>query len=155
MWEQPFIGRGVGKMSIEKEGGEFTNLLEESFKNAEIFIRLQNGEEKKVGNFIVERRELRRDKRRPDIVLWIDMSVRIFEEKARVRVPVLIELEKTGLNSAKEDFERFFDQPEIETTAVVLGGDKAIRSWEGKTEPYDTKIVLHIRQIPKKSKWKL
>lgn len=135
-------------MTVEKYGGIVTNYLERRFKDAKIIIRHVDGKEEEVGKFIVERRELRKDKRRPDIVLWININLEIFGDKAKIRVPILIELERSGLNSAREDFKNFFKQPEIETTGIVLGGDRAIRGWEHKVESYNTKIILHIRQNP-------
>jgi len=136
-------------VSIEKYGGKITNLLEEKYKDSHIFIRQKDGKEVKIGNFIIERRELRRDeKRRPDIVLWLDMNMRIFEDENRMRLPILIELESGGLDDAKIDFDTFFKEDKIETTGIVLGGNRAIRGWEHKTEDYTAKVILHIRQNP-------
>lgn len=140
-------------MSIEQDGGRVTDLLTDQFERCKIVLRPKDGEDIEIGKFHVERRELGRDKRRPDIILWIELEFKLFEKnvKAKMRVPVLIELEKTGYNAAKEDFRAFFSSDgEIELTGIVIGGEKHIRDWDDVKGKYNTRSTLHIRQFTDK-----
>jgi hypothetical protein len=44
---------------------------------------------------------------RPDSLLWIDISLRLFEQNLKLKVPVPIECEKHGIDGAIEDLEEF------------------------------------------------
>lgn len=61
-------------------------------------------------------------KDRPDSILWIEMTLKLFGQKFDVRLPIPIEGEKIGLKDAIEDLDAFVERERyiIEIPMIVV-----------------------------------
>ena len=82
----------------------------------------------------------------PDALLWVIVKIRVFEQNIRMRVPILVEAEKTGLDDALDDLRKFIERKRfpIEIPMLVVsakGSDTARQGGE---------IIANfeIRQLP-------
>ena len=85
-------------------------------------------------------------KDRPDSILWIEITLKIFEQKFEVRLPIPIEGEKPGLREAIEDLNAFVERGHylIEMPMIVVseaGYDK-----KEVMKKFPTKFT--VKQIP-------
>jgi len=85
-------------------------------------------------------------KDRPDSILWIEISLKLFGQKFNVRLPIPIEGEKPGLRDAIEDLDAFVEREHyiIEIPMVVVseaGYDK-----KEVMKKFPTKFT--VKQIP-------
>ena len=46
----------------------------------------------------------------PDFILWLEVSLRLFAQDFRVKIPIPIEAEGTGIDRALEDLEKFIER---------------------------------------------
>jgi hypothetical protein len=85
-------------------------------------------------------------KDRPDSILWIEITLKIFGQKFDVRLPIPIEGEKPGLKDAIEDLNALVEREHyfIEIPMIVIseaGYDK-----KGVMKKFPTKFT--VKQIP-------
>ena len=82
----------------------------------------------------------------PDFILWLDVSVKIFAQNLRVRVPIPIEAESGGLHDALEDFQKFVERENfpIQLPMLVVSS-KGYANMEQKAK---LKTCFNIKQIP-------
>ena len=85
-------------------------------------------------------------KDRPDSILWIEMTLKIFGQKFEFRLPIPIEGEKRGLREAIEDLNAFVERGHylIEMPMIVVseaGYDK-----KEVMKKFPTKFT--VKQIP-------
>ena len=82
----------------------------------------------------------------PDCILWFDATLKIFAQELRIRIPIPIEAEKTGLEAAIEDLDKFCKRghfpAEIPMLVVSEEGYSSLR----KTSNIPTDF--RIKQIP-------
>jgi len=85
-------------------------------------------------------------KDRPDSILWIEMTLKLFGQKFDVRLPIPIEGEKIGLKDAIEDLDAFVERERyiIEIPMIVVseaGYDK-----KEVMKKFSTRFT--VKQIP-------
>jgi len=85
-------------------------------------------------------------KDRPDSILWIEITLKIFQQKFEVRLPIPTEGEKSGLREAIEDLNAFVEREHylIEIPMIVVseaGYDK-----KEVMKKFPTKFI--VKQIP-------
>ena len=83
---------------------------------------------------------------RPDSILWVNISLKIFGQNLRLRVPVPVEGEKHGIDDAMEDLEEFIKREKypIEIPMLVIAEAGYGNREERKTSP----VKFRITQIP-------
>lgn len=83
---------------------------------------------------------------RPDTILWFNISLKIFGQNLRLRVPVPVEGEKHGINDAMEDLEEFIKREKypIEIPMLVI----AEAGYEKREERRTFPVKFKITQIP-------
>jgi hypothetical protein len=83
----------------------------------------------------------------PDCVLWIDISLRIFGQDLKLRVPIPVEAEKGGIfGGALEDLRKFVEREKypIELPMLVI----AEAGYNAKQERVSFPVRVAISQIP-------
>lgn len=83
---------------------------------------------------------------RPDGILWLDASLRIFEQDLRLRIPIPIEAEKNGIPSAMEDLEGFVDRGEYAMEIPMLVVSEA--GYGERDEQRMFPVKFRLTQIP-------
>ena len=83
---------------------------------------------------------------RPDSILWFNISLKIFGQNLRIRVPVPVEGEKHGIGDAMEDLEEFIKRGKypIEIPMLVI----AEAGYEKREERRTFPVKFGITQIP-------
>ena len=83
---------------------------------------------------------------RPDSVLWINISLKIFEQNLKVRIPVPVEAEKRGIDDAMEDLEEFIKRGKypIELPMLVIAEAGYGKREERRTFP----VRFMVTQVP-------
>ena len=82
----------------------------------------------------------------PDCILWFDAAVKIFAQELRIRIPIPIEAEKTGLEAAVEDLHKFCNRGHFPAEIPML-----VVAEEGYSSLKKTSTMLtdfRIKQIP-------
>lgn len=97
--------------------------VEETLKG-ELYFR---DEEHKVGSIQPSRIGFGSELGRPDAIVWVELELQVLGVPVRLRMPILIEAEKAGIEAAKEDYELFFERNELEIPMVVVSRDRAVR----------------------------
>ena len=85
---------------------------------------------------------------RPDCILWVEITFRIFDQHLRIKVPMPIEAEKNGISDAMEDLEGFVNKKKYITEIPMIV--VAESGFEKLDEPNTRSIPakFHIRQVP-------
>lgn len=83
---------------------------------------------------------------RPDSILWIDISLRLFGQNLKLKVPVPVEAEKHGIDDAIEDLEDFIKREKypIEIPMLVI----AEAGYEKREERRAFPVKFMLTQIP-------
>ena len=83
---------------------------------------------------------------RPDSILWFNISLKIFGQNLKFRVPVPVEGEKHGIVDAMEDLEEFIKREKypIEIPMLVI----AEAGYEKREERRTFPVKFRITQIP-------
>ena len=84
---------------------------------------------------------------RPDSILWIDISLKLFGQNLKLKVPIPVEAEKHGIDDAKEDLEAFIKRGNyiLEIPMLVI----AEAGYEKREEPLKTvSVKFTMTQIP-------
>ena len=122
-------------------------------KESEIYnalLKYKGTETFKIGNADVILSLNRRDthkKDRPDSILWIEITLKIFGTKVEVRLPIPIEGEKPGLREAIEDLNAFIERGHylIEMPMIVVS-EAGYGKEEVPPKKFATKFT--VKQIP-------
>lgn len=82
----------------------------------------------------------------PDFILWFEVSLRIFAQKLRVKIPIPIEAEGKGIDEALEDLEKFIERGNypIELPMLVV----AARGYNALERPGKLPVRFMVKQIP-------
>lgn len=84
----------------------------------------------------------------PDFILWLEVSLKVFEQNLRVKVPIPVEAEVGGIDKALEDLDKFVKRGHhpLEIPMLVVA-TKGFRSSE-----QHEKLPVHfmIKQIPER-----
>jgi hypothetical protein len=58
----------------------------------------------------------------PDCLLWVDLSLKLFGQDLKLKIPIPVEAEKIGLNCAIEDLEKLIEREKfpIEMPMLVI-----------------------------------
>lgn len=83
---------------------------------------------------------------RPDGILWVDISLRIFGQDLRLRIPVPIEAEKSGIGGAMEDLDGFVERGEYVAEIPMLVVAEA--GYQTREEQRDFPVSFRLTQIP-------
>lgn len=88
----------------------------------------------------------------PDFVLIIKLRMNIFSQDFNIEVPLPIEIEKVGLNKAKDDLEKFVNREKFELILpMLIVSEKEILTEE---KPRKLKTTFKLKQIPERAvKW--
>ena len=84
----------------------------------------------------------------PDFILWLEVSLKVFEQNLIVKVPIPVEAEAGGIDKALEDLNKFVKRGhyplEIPMLVVATKGFRASEQYE--------KLPVHfmIKQIPER-----
>lgn len=82
----------------------------------------------------------------PDFILWLEVSLKLFAQNLRVRVPIPVEAEEGGFDKALEDLKKFIEREhyplEIPMLVVAAKGYNALEQ-SGKLP-----VQFMIKQIP-------
>lgn len=83
---------------------------------------------------------------RPDSILWIEISLRLFRQNLRIKVPIPVEAEKHGIGDAMEDLEDFIKRSKypIEMPMLVI----AQAGYEKREERRTFPVKFIITQVP-------
>ena len=83
---------------------------------------------------------------RPDSILWLEVSLRLFGQNLKLRVPVPIEAEKNGIDDAMEDLEGFVKRGKylIEVPMLVI----AEAGYGKREERRNFPVEFTITQVP-------
>lgn len=82
----------------------------------------------------------------PDCVLWVSIELRVFHQNVRLRVPVLVEAEKAGLEAALEDLHKFAHRRNHPLELPMLVVSEA--GYLSKEEHVQVAAEVLIRQLP-------
>jgi hypothetical protein len=83
----------------------------------------------------------------PDFLLWIDMSLKLFGQDVKLRVPIPIEAEKGGIyGGALEDLKKFIERGKYPIEIPMLVIAEAGYDTKGQNESFPARFV--INQIP-------
>ena len=113
----------------------------ESQLNGDIFLRDPGN---RIGRIKVQRMGFGSERGSPDVVAWLDLQLEVLNVPVRMRVPILIEAEKAGLDAAKEDYRKFFKREKLEIPMVVVGRSGARMSLP-KTQQAEAKVEVTMR----------
>lgn len=82
----------------------------------------------------------------PDFILWLIVSMKIFAQNLKVRIPIPIEAEGRGINYALEDLEKFVKREHfpIELPMLVV----ASKGYDNKERTAKLPVYFKIKQIP-------
>lgn len=82
----------------------------------------------------------------PDFILWLVVSMKIFAQNIRVKIPIPIEAEEGGLSCALEDLEKFIEREHfpIELPMLVL----ASKGYSTAERNAKLPVNFKIKQIP-------
>lgn len=82
----------------------------------------------------------------PDFILWLEVSVKIFAQNLKVRVPLPIEAEARGINYALEDLRKFVEREKfpIELPMLVV----ASKGYANMDRTAKLPVHFKIKQIP-------
>lgn len=82
----------------------------------------------------------------PDFVLWLTVSIGIFAQNLRVRIPIPIEAESRGIKYALEDLEKLVEREKfpIELPMLVV----ASQGYDNKERTAKLPVHFKIKQIP-------
>lgn len=88
----------------------------------------------------------------PDFVFIIKLRMNIFSQDFNIEVPLPIEIEKVGLNKAKDDLEKFVNREKFELILpMLIVSEKEILTEE---KPRKLKTIFKLKQIPERAvKW--
>ncbi len=89
----------MAPLSEREKVRRITNALEREVEG-QLFL---NNLEQPVGRIEVDRRGYSSELGSPDVVVWVTIELHIFGALTRLKVPILVEAEEAGYNSAKED----------------------------------------------------
>lgn len=83
---------------------------------------------------------------RPDSILWVDISLKLFGQNLKLKVPIPVEAEKQGIGDAMEDLEAFIKREKypIEMPMLVI----AEAGYEKREERRTFPVKFRIIQIP-------
>ena len=133
-------------MPVHREGSAIFEALKNVFDGALIVLRTRTSEQE-IGRCEVRWNEVRRRDARPDILINLNIDkLSVLGLQTRVKIPVLVEIEKGGIAAAEEDIKSLKQRPMLITTAVVLGGSETVRVWQTKPRETQAKLLLHILQ---------
>lgn len=82
----------------------------------------------------------------PDSFLWVTVHVRVFEQDVQIRVPILVEAEKGGIQDAMEDLEKFAARGRHQIDLPMLVVASSGYSTTEKTR--DIPVKFSVRQLP-------
>jgi hypothetical protein len=83
----------------------------------------------------------------PDCILWIDVSLKLFGQALKLKVPIPIEAEKGGIyGGALEDLKKFIERGKYPIELPMLVVAEAGYDTKEQTESFPTRFV--INQIP-------
>lgn len=135
-------------MTVHDQGSTVFAQLEKELGGAKLVLR-SNGVERDIGLVKVKWNEVAKNNLRPDIIVNLKFDkLTIFGLKIEAEIPILVEIEKGGIQAATADFMSLAKRPLITTTAVVLGGQDTIRSWQAPPRDMDAKLHLYVIQKP-------
>ncbi len=82
----------------------------------------------------------------PDSILWINISLKLFGQNLRLRVPIPVEAEKHGIDDAVEDLDKFVERRRypVEIPMLVIAEAGYKKREEDRTFP----VKFTITQIP-------
>jgi hypothetical protein len=82
----------------------------------------------------------------PDFILWLVVSMKIFAQNIRVKIPLPIEVEEGGIGNAMEDFDKFIQREKfhVELPMIVVASKGFVTSERQAKLPADFKI----KQVP-------
>src|SRR5437763_571850 len=106
--------------------------------------RLHLGEGEATASLSVQDNRVRDS---PDFVLWLEVELRVFGQKVRVRVPIPIEAEKGGIKGgALEDLKKFAQRQRhrLELPMLVVAGSR--HDHAAQTICLATDVA--VRQVP-------
>jgi len=83
---------------------------------------------------------------RPDSILWVEVSLTLFGQNLKLRVPLPIEAEKNGIDDAIEDLDAFVERKRypIEIPMVVV----AEAGYDRREELRNLSAKFMISQVP-------
>jgi hypothetical protein len=83
----------------------------------------------------------------PDYLLWLNISIKLYGQELKVRVPVPVEAEKGGIyGGALEDLRKFVERKKYPIEIPMLVIAEAGFETTTQTEPFPVKFT--INQIP-------
>jgi hypothetical protein len=83
----------------------------------------------------------------PDILLWVSISLRLFGQDLRLRIPIPIEAEKGGIyGGALEDLTKFIERKKYALEVPMLVVAEA--GYDSKGESGTLPVKFTLRQIP-------
>ena len=82
----------------------------------------------------------------PDFILWLEVSLRLFSQNLRVKIPIPIEAEGKGIYKALEDLEKFIERGNypLEIPMLVV----ATKGYDALEQPGKLPVNFMIKQIP-------
>jgi hypothetical protein len=83
----------------------------------------------------------------PDCILWIDVSLKLFGQNLKLRVPIPVEAEKGGIyGGALEDLKKFVDRRKYPIELPMLVVAEAGYDTKAQNETFPVRFT--INQIP-------
>ncbi len=82
----------------------------------------------------------------PDFILWLEVSLRLFAQNLRVKIPIPVEAEGKGINEALEDLEKFIERGNypLEFPMLVV----AAKGYNTLEQTGKLPVQFMIKQIP-------
>ena len=83
---------------------------------------------------------------RPDAILWVEISFKVFGQTMSLRVPLPVEAEKNGIDEAMEDLDAFAEREKFPLAMPMLVVAEA--GYQTREERRHLPVDFTIRQIP-------
>lgn len=83
---------------------------------------------------------------RPDCILWVEISLRVFDQSLKLDIPIPVEAEKNGIRDAIEDLDGFVSRKKYiaEIPMIVV----AEAGYDRRTETRNLPVNFNIKQVP-------
>jgi len=82
----------------------------------------------------------------PDFILWLKVSLRLFAQDLKIKIPIPIEAEARGMDEALEDLKKFIERSKhsIELPMLVI----AAKGYKTSKQAGKLPIQFIVKQIP-------